>query len=265
MASPLNAQGPGGTKSHNLFLLLKDAIVSGRLAPRSKIPGELKLAQEHKVSRVTVRRALDALTREGLIMRKPGVGTLVCDSPVGATVMTASVSTLLPNIVRMGETSRIRLLEFSYCQPPEDIRDALSLKPGERTQRSVRVRSAQDKPFSHLTTHVPDRIALSYNEDELSTRPLYVLLERSGVQLDHAAQSISATLATREVAEALQVAVGSPLISLTRVVYDKDGKGVEHLQALYRPDRYRIEVDLCRAGSDEDRYWQPLAPEQGIR
>lgn len=264
MVTPSNAQahGPGGTKSHNLFLLLKDAIVSGRLAPRSKIPGELKLAQEHKVSRVTVRRALEALTNEGLIMRRPGVGTLVCESPVGATVMTASVSTLLPNMVKMGKRSRVRLLEFSYCFPSDDIRERLLLKSSERTQRSVRVRSAEDKPFSYLTTHVPDRIALSYNEEELAKTPLFELLERSGVQLDHASQSISATLATREVADALNVAVGSPLISLTRVVYDKSGKGVEHLHALYRPDRYRIEVDLCRAGSEDERYWQPLVDDQ---
>lgn len=262
MDTPLYAKGPGGTKSHHLFLLLKDAIVSGRMAPGTKIPGELKLAEEHRVSRVTVRRALEALTAEGLIMRKPGVGTLVCERPVGATVMTASVSNLLPNIVKMGESSRVRLLEFSYVSPPEGVRDRLRLGPSERAQRSIRVRLAGDKPFSYLTTYVPERIALSYNEDELSTTPLFALLERSGVNLDHATQSISATLATKEVAEALDVSVGAPLISLTRVVYDKDGNGVEHLHALYRPDRYRIEIDLCRADGEGGRYWQPLASDE---
>ncbi|WP_372987150.1 GntR family transcriptional regulator [Marinobacter sp.] len=262
MDTPLHTKGPGGTKSHHLFLLLKDAIVSGRMAPGTKIPGELKLAEEHRVSRVTVRRALEALTAEGLIMRKPGVGTLVCERPVGVTVMTASVSNLLPNIVKMGESSRVRLLEFSYGSPPDGVRDRLRLGPSERTQRSIRVRLAGDKPFSYLTTYVPERIALSYNEDELSTTPLFALLERSGVNLDHATQSISATLATKEVAEALDVSVGAPLISLTRVVYDKDGNGVEHLHALYRPDRYRIEIDLCRADGEGGRYWQPLASDE---
>lgn len=262
MATPLNANGPSGTKSHQLFLLLKDAVASGRLAPGAKIPGELKLAEEHGVSRVTVRRALEALTSEGLLMRKPGVGTLVCERPVGATVMTASVSNLLPSIVKMGENSRVRLLEFGYGNPPGGVRERLCLSENERTQRSIRVRLAEDKPFSYLTTHVPERIALSYNEDELATTPLFNLLERSGVHLDHATQSISATLANKDVADALDVAVGSPLISLTRVVYDKDGKGVEHLHALYRPDRYRIEIELCRADGEDGRYWQPLASGQ---
>lgn len=262
MATPLNANGPGGTKSHQLFLLLKDAIANGRMAPGTKIPGELKLAEEHKVSRVTVRRALRALTDEGLIMRKPGVGTLVCERPVSATIMTASVSNLLPNIVKMGESSRVRLLEFGYGSPPDGIRERLHLNESDRTQRSIRVRLAEGKPFSYLTTHVPERIALSYNEDELAATPLFNLLERSGVHLDHATQSISATLANKDVADALDVSVGSPLISLTRVVYDKDGKGVEHLHALYRPDRYRIEIDLCRADGEDGRYWQPVASDQ---
>jgi len=263
MATSVQSNGPGGTKSHQLFLLLKDAISSGRMAAGTKIPGELKLADEHRVSRVTVRRALEALTAEGLIMRRPGVGTLVCEKPVGATVMTASVSNLLPNIVKMGENSRVRLLEFGYGNPPEGVRERLRLDESDRTQRSIRVRLAEEKLFSYLTTHVPERIAISYNEDELATTPLFNLLERSGVHLDHATQSISATLANKDVAEALDVAVGSPLISLTRVVYDKDGKGVEHLHALYRPDRYRIEIDLCRADGEDGRYWKPLTTDQG--
>jgi GntR family transcriptional regulator len=261
MVTSTHANGPGGIKSHQLFLLLKDAIVSGLAVPGSKIPGELKLAQEHQVSRVTVRRALEALAKEGMIMRKPGVGTLVCERPLGATVMTASVSNLLPNMVKLGESSRVRLLEFNYGQPSDDVRKRLRLESGDRVQRSIRVRLAEEKPFSYLTTYVPERIALSYNENELTTTPLFALLERSGVQLDHATQTISATLATKNVADALDVAVGSALISLTRVVYDKDGKGVEHLHALYRPDRYRIEIDLCRTGGEDGRYWQPLAPD----
>ena len=92
---------------------------------------------------------------------------------------------------------------------------------------------------------------------DLANTPLFVLLERSGVKVDHASQSISATLANHEVAEALDVAVGSPLISLTRVVYDEQGRGVEHLEALYRPDRYRFQIDLERNGDDHSRYWEP--------
>lgn len=251
----------GGTKSHRIFLLLKDAILSGRLPPGRKLPGEIKLAEKHGVSRVTVRRAMEALRESGLVARKPGLGTVVLEHPLDATVMTASVSNLLPNMVKMSQASRVRLLEFSYVKPSEPVRKELGLSDGDRVQRSVRVRMADDKPFSFLITQVPEYIALNYNEADLTNTPLFALLERSGVLVDHASQSVSATLASHEVAEALEVSVGSPLISLTRVVFDEEGRGVEYLDALYRPDRYRIQIDLNRTGDEEARYWEPRNPE----
>lgn len=247
-----------GTKSHNLYLLLRDAILSRRLEPGDKLPGELKLAEQYKVSRVTVRRAMEALQRAGLIARRPGVGTVVLEQPLDATVMTASVANLLPNMLKMSRASKVRLLEFAYVTPEPSIRDKLKLASGEKTQRSVRVRQVEDQPFSYLTTHVPARIAHHYSESDLAHTPLFVLLEQSGVTIDHATQTISAALATQTEAEALGVAVGSPLLALTRVVYDRNGEGVEHLDALYRPDRYRFQIDLNRTGEDDARYWEPL-------
>jgi GntR family transcriptional regulator len=51
--------------------------------------------------------------------------------------------------------------------------------------------------------------------------------------------------------------VGTPLLSVTRAVFDTRGRGVEHLSALYRPDRYAFRMDLLREGAPEARTWQP--------
>jgi GntR family transcriptional regulator len=53
------------------------------------------------------------------------------------------------------------------------------------------------------------------------------------------------------------VELGAPLISLTRVVRDEAGRGVEHLSALYRPDRFRLRMELDRIGAGEGRRWAP--------
>ncbi|MFG6668496.1 GntR family transcriptional regulator [Halomonas sp. HNIBRBA4712] len=247
----------GGTKSHRIYLLLKDAILSGRLCAGDKLPGENRLAEQHGVSRVTVRRAIKALQASGLVERKAGVGTVVLKQPLDATVMTANVSNLMPNMVKMSQASQVRLLEFGYAPPPETIAERLGMAPNTKAQRSVRVRLVDGNPFSYLITHVPENIALHYSEADLANTPLFVLLERSGVKVDHASQSISATLASHDLAQALEVTVGSPLISLTRVVFDEKGQGVEHLEAFYRPDRYRFQIDLERNGDDSSRYWEP--------
>ena len=78
---------------------------------------------------------------------------------------------------------------------------------------------------------------------------------KAGVKVEHARQRISAGLATPNVAEALELHTGSPLIELVRVVYDQAGRGIEHLHALYRPDRYAFEIDLVRSGTADTKAW----------
>ncbi len=251
-------------KARRIFLLLKERIGSGDLPPGARLPGEPALATEHGVSRVTIRRALDMLAQDGLIDRRAGAGTFVrTQSPVRPLV--ADLSNVLSHIVEMGRRTGIRLLSFAYAQPPAAVADALGMKPGERTQRSVRLRLIDGAPFSYLITHVPERIGLTYSEQDLATVPLLALLERSGVTVERATQAIGATLAGPEVAEALGLEIGSPLLSLTRVVYAPSGDGVEHLHALYRPDRYSFEMELTRAGEGEERRWSPVPVSGGRR
>lgn len=255
---------PDGGKAQRVYLLLRDEIVSGRYPAGAALPGELKLAEHFAVSRVTIRRALDGLVADGLIERRAGSGTIVRAQKAHQAI-TADFATLMPQVVAMGQVTTARLLAFSYCTPPQPIAEALRLNPQDRVQRAVRVRMIEGAPFSYLTTHVPEDVAQNYSEADLATTPLFRLLERSGVRVDHATQSISATLATPDVAEALDVATGAALISLTRVVYDAQGRGVEHLSALYRPDRYRLEMTLDRVGEPGSRRWLPVTtPQQGV-
>jgi GntR family transcriptional regulator len=244
-------------KARRAYLLLRERIVGGEIAPGVRLPGELALAAEHGVSRVTIRRALDLLAGEGLIDRRPGSGTFV-RAVATARPITADLSNVLSHLVQMGRQTGVRLLSFTYAVPPVAVAQALGLAPGERTQRSVRVRLIDGAPFSYLVTHVPERIGVTYSEADLAATPLLSLLERAGTTVERASQTIGATLAGPEVAEALGLEVGAPLLSLTRVVIDRAGGGVEHLHALYRPDRYSFQLDLVRTGAAGDRRWNPL-------
>jgi len=109
--------------------------------------------------------------------------------------------------------------------------------------------------------NVPEDIARSYDETELATQPLFRLLERSGVTIDGAHQSVTAALSAPDVAEALAISAGSPLLSLKRTVWDALSRGVEYLSALYRPDLFRLEMTLSRVGADEARHWEPVIGE----
>ena len=245
------------SKARRIYLLLSERIASGAIAPGARLPGEPALAAEHGVSRMTARRALDRLASAGLVERRPGAGTFVRHAGMVRAIR-AELSDVFADLKEMGRRTGVRLLSFAYATPPDAIARALGLAAGERTQRSVRVRLIDGAPFSWLTTHVPERVGDTYTEAELAAMPLLELLERSGVVAERASQTIGATLAGPDVAEALQLDIGAPLLSLTRVVHDAAGRGVEHLHALYRPDRFSFQMDLLRTGTRGERRWKPM-------
>jgi GntR family transcriptional regulator len=84
---------------------------------------------------------------------------------------------------------------------------------------------------------------------------MLTLLEESGVKVSGADQTLSAKLADHAVAPLLEVELGSPLLAVTRTVYDEDARPVQLLRGLYRPDRYEYRMHLTRAGGDTPRIW----------
>lgn len=251
------AGAAGASKARNIYLMLRERIGRGALARGARMPSEMAVAAEHGVSRMTARRALNQLAAEGLVCRRAGSGTFVNGGDTGP-VLRAELTDVFAHLKEMGRRSGVRLLSFAYVAPHADVADALGLAAGELVQRSVRVRLIDGAPFSFLTTHVPERIGLTYTEADLAATPLLHLLERSGIIAERASQTIGATLAGPEAAQALGVGLGSPLLSLTRVVHGADDRGVEHLHALYRPDRFSFQMDLRRTGARGRRSWKTL-------
>jgi GntR family transcriptional regulator len=249
----------GEAKAKQVYLVLRDRILSGAIAFGAKLPTENELASVHGVSRVTVRRALGELSRERLIERRRSAGTRVVYRPVLAPT-TADISGMLASLADMGRRTTVKLLSFDNVAAEGAAAHALGVSSDQMLQRSVRVRSVDGEPFSYLTTFVPESVSLTFTRQELASRPLLDLLERAGVKVERARQRISAALAAPDVAAALKVRTGTPLIELIRVVYDQTGRGVEHLHALYRPDRYAFEIDLVRSGR---RQWSPVPRQSG--
>lgn len=249
---------PEGGKARRVYLSLRDEISNGTLSAGARLPGEHKLAESFAVSRITIRRALDALAADGWIEKRTGSGSVVLEHSREDQRIAADITTLIPHLLEMHRSTTARLLSFSYGPASDAVADVLGLPRGGKVQTAVRVRSCGTEPFSHLTTHVPEDIALTYDEADLATQPLFRLLERSGVSVTSAHQTVTAALAVPDVAEALGVVVGSPLLFVQRIVRDASGRGVEHLSALYRPDLFRLEMQLNRVGDGEARHWEPI-------
>lgn len=246
-------------KYHRIYLVLREQLQEGRFA--HGLPGELALMRQFGVARVTVRRALEHLAREGLISREPGRGTRPIElqdrRAAGATSdpMRTNLTGLLENLVSMGLRTSVKVLDVGTVTASEAVASALHLSRGDPVQKAVRVRSTPEGPLSHITTYVPADVASRFGRRELSRKPILLLLEESGVKVGRAVQSISARLADAEVAGHLDLAVGSALLAVRRLIYDDQERPVQWLHGLYRPDRYEYEMQLSRVGSIDAKVW----------
>lgn len=247
-------------KYHQVYLVLREQLHEGMFS--QGLPGELALMQQFSVARVTVRRALAQLAQEGLISREPGRGTrsLVqlrtqhMDAAASKTQQ-ARLTGLLENLVSMGLRTTVKVLSVERLLAPNEVALSLQMQDGEMVQKAQRVRYTNEGPLSHITTWVPERIAKGFGRKELAKKPILMLLEESGVKVGRAQQSISAKLADANMAQHLDIAVGSALLAVNRLIYDTDDQPIQWLHGLYRPDRYEYQMQLSRVGSIDAKVW----------
>ncbi|AEG92945.1 GntR family transcriptional regulator [Ramlibacter tataouinensis] len=249
-------------KYHQIYLVLREQLQEGRFA--QGLPGELELMRQFGVARVTVRRALQELAGEGLIARERGRGTRALSAAHGASpaaragaagAKTTRLTGLLENLVSTSLNTTVRVLEVGEVAAATEVAQALRLQPGEPVQKAVRVRSTREGPLSHITTWVPAALAQGFGKRELARKPILVLLEEAGVRVGGAHQTLSARLADAQVAAQLGLAVGSALLAVRRLIHDEDGRPVQWLHGLYRPDRYEYQMQLSRVGEIDAKVW----------
>lgn len=239
---------------HQIFLILRNRIYGGELSEGDLVPSEQDLTTEFAVSRITAKRALNELADAGLVVRERGRGTRVVKRPP-APAVTSSIDGWLENVSLMGLSTKAQVLDFGYLPVGEDIAHALELEVGAEVQRAVRVRWLDHQPMSYLVTYVPADIGRQFEREDLVMTPLLHLLERAGVDVSSAQQTISATLADAEVAGALSIHAGAPLIEVRRVVRDRRERPVEYIRVLYRPDLYHFEMSMRRVREESGPRW----------
>ncbi|MFV2034539.1 MAG: GntR family transcriptional regulator [Halocynthiibacter sp.] len=240
---------------HQVCVILKDQIISGALQSGARLPSEAEICETFGISRITAKRAMDELAKEGLVMRARGRGTIVA-SRAEAVPFVSTVEGWLENISRMADTTDVQLLEFDYRPAPEHVAARFDIEPDTEVQHSIRVRSHKGIPISYLETWVPGDIGRKYSAEDLGNTPLLRLLERNGLEVASSQQRISATIAPPNIANILGIQAGAALLDVRRVVRSRDGRAVEYICILYRPDLYQFSMDLTRVDGEDGARWR---------
>ncbi|MFN3847333.1 MAG: GntR family transcriptional regulator [Paracoccaceae bacterium] len=220
---------------------IAEAILSGRLAAGDSLPAERDMAAMTGLSRVTVRKAVQALVATGQLVQRRGSGTFVAPKVERLEQALSLLTSFTEDMARRGKSVESVWLSRQITVPsPEEVM-ALGLGAGDHVARLERVRRSDDVPLaieraSLSTATLPDPTTVETS--------LYAVLQSRGLRPVRAVQRISAAnLGVRD-ADLLGVPVGAAGLRIERIGYLPDGRVVEFTRSIYRGDAYDFAVEL---------------------
>ncbi|MEI4472307.1 GntR family transcriptional regulator [Frigidibacter sp. MR17.24] len=235
---------------------LRTRIRDGHYPPGAVLPGEVELARQFGVSRMTMRKAMDQLAEDGLIARAKGRGSVVLEGRAVEPVR-AEVSGLVENLLVLGLRTQVQVLHFAFETPPARIRREMGLPEGRQALHTVRLRHYKDKPFSYSIAWIPEDYGQTFARADLAQKSLTQLLRSAGVRACKAHQRVFATSADQTTGPLLGLPAGHPVLGIERRVEDDLGRVVEHLQVFYHPDRYEFEISMHSDPAAHGDTWRP--------
>jgi GntR family transcriptional regulator len=225
---------------------LRERLLDYRQRAITRLPSEPTLAREFGVSRETVREALARLRSEGLVYARTGRGTFVSPWPqqVGLRI-TQPINE--PHVT--GRPNSPKVLEQGYVAASSEVRSALAIPAGQPVFRYTILRTIRKQAFRFGWVFVPEAVA---ERIDLSRPPRLTVSDKiereAGLRLLRAHQRATAMAAPADVAKALGVAVGSPVLVFRRVYYQESGRPAEFAIDYQDPRRFPYEEIFVRTG-----------------
>lgn len=218
-------------------------IEAGQLKAGDAVDSERELAKIHHVSLMTARHALAALEREGLVERRPGVGTFVAPPKIHFNKLVS----FSEQMASRGLSARSRLLSAAIIDGEPEIAARLRLPPSARMLSIKRLRQGADEPFALEGAYLSADDFPGLAQAQLERGSLFSVLEREyGVSLSHADEEIDATTADPKTAELLAVPRGAPLLRIRQIIFSTTGKPTIYMLGLYRSDRHTLLIRRFR-------------------
>jgi GntR family transcriptional regulator len=238
--------------------VIKNWIINKEFNPGERLPSENELAERFKVSRLTVRQATSQLIQEGFLICKRGKGTFVNENDSLFNSMSLETSGFMDDqFFNQMAKIQTKSVTVSKIVPPRLIKEKLKLGNEEKEVVEIRrVRVLNERLFTYSINYLPLEIGLKIDQKDLYNQLLLRILEKDlGVQFTEAVQTIEATFADQEVAEKLEIALGSPILFAERIMYASKHKPVELFQSSYRGDLYKFIVRFKKVKRKDGIEW----------
>jgi GntR family transcriptional regulator len=225
-----------------------ESLRTGEWKPGEVIPSEKKLGERFAVSIGTVRKAVDELSAENVLIRQQGRGTFVASHGRGKYFFSFF------HIVRqdgLREFPSVELIDFARGQADATAAAALDIHPGDKVWRYTNLLSLQDQAVILDEITVPVDLFPRLSERVLRERrsTVYQLYqEHAGVHVIRTRERVRATQADAARARLLRVPVGHPLLLVVRIAHSFKERAVELRHSYVNTDRHEYAVDLLGDG-----------------
>lgn len=232
------------------YFTLKNVLVSRlrslEFPPDSRLPAERQLAEAYGVSRITVRQALDALAREGLVRRERGRhgGTFVCAGREPDVRPSGSFESLFSS----RQLQRIELRHFERRRGNAEVCEALHLPPDSLVYYLETRLIGDTGPVAHVRSFLPAAVGARLRRRALRSRLLQeILLRTPGIKFAERRDEIEACLADAVAAQVLDLGVGRPLLKLSRTLLGPGDEPIYVSILLVASERYTVTLrERCR-------------------
>jgi len=227
--------------------LILQSLQTGEWKPGEAIPSEMELAARFRVSQGTVRKAIDELAAENLVVRRQGKGTFV------ATHSEQQVQyrflRLMPDSGDLDDEgpAQRNILECRRVRAPADVARALALRPGDAVMQVRRVLSFSGVPTILEDLWLPGQAFKGLTAEQIAQYqgPTYAMYEVDfGVRMVRAQEDIRAITPDAAECQLLQVPAGTPLLSVERIAFTYNDIPMELRRALYRTDSHHYRNNL---------------------
>lgn len=225
-------------------------IRAGRLMEGARLPSERDMARDRQISRMTARQALQHLTQRGLLEAQVGRGTFVRTGAIQQELTT--LTGFSEAMARQGRESASIVVEATTREADRATALALGLPQGTQVHRLTRIRLVDGAPVAIEISEIDARITPGYfSGADFARQSTYDRLRKDyGIAPTTAEQTLEAAAAEGETALRLDLPEGAPILRLTRLTRDAEGRAFEFVRSLYRGDAFNMKVHLSLGGTD---------------
>lgn len=243
---------------YQIMQIIRSQIVSGHYPPNSRLPTEEEYAKGFKVSRQTIRLALQHLVNENMIERHAGRGSFVCAKPNAQTWLARDIDDFINESV----ACRREILSKDVVNAEDWPEAAAIFKPKQKLYLLRIRRHLAESVQSLAFGFVPLELARKIPSHMFEKRVVGQLIEQyCHVRSQRMEVSFSAELADYKAVELLGLRPGEPVVVFERIAFGNDDSVIQFTRSLYRPDRrpQRLEL-LRRTGPEDQRFMEAFAP-----